>query len=357
MNKESVKKILEAAVSAPSGDNVQPWDFRVSENFTRIELYNVPEKDNSYYNFNQMASYIAHGAVIENIMIASRHLGCHAELSKLFPDATEQNLVVRINLSPIEPQAEALYPAIFDRYTNRFQYQREEITKETFEALSDAVKNIDSVNISLVNQKDKINALAKVLMVNDRLVFERKDIHGFLFDKIRWNKKQIDETNDGMPVETMGLNPIEKLSFPLMRFWKFVKMGNYFGLSRIIGLKCWWNCRNSSILGMISVQGNDKVAFVNGGRAIQRLWLQATLQGLALQPIIGLTLLINRLKQNELQDFSTEHTKMVRNAAQSLPAKFGINESETLIMGFRAGKGGAIQTKTKRRKIKLNEVD
>lgn len=62
MNSQIIKQILEAAVRAPSGDNVQPWEFEVSKNFTQINLYNLPEMDDSYYNYNQMASYIAHGA-------------------------------------------------------------------------------------------------------------------------------------------------------------------------------------------------------------------------------------------------------------------------------------------------------
>lgn len=353
MNNQLINKILEAAVRAPSGDNVQPWEFKVSENFTKIDLYNLPDKDNSYYNYNQMASYIAHGAVIENIIIASGHLGCQTKVL-LFPDQNDQNYIAQIELSPAEPQADPLYSALFERYTNRFQFKRENVSEETIKQLIKSVENIDNANINLVNQKNKINNLAKELMVNDQLVFERKDIHGFLFDKIRWNKKQLDETDDGMPVEAMGLNPVERLSFPLLRFWGFVKTANYAGLSRIIGLKCWWNCRNASILGMISVQSNDKLAFVQGGRAVQRLWIEATLQGLALQPIIGLTLLINRLKQNELDDFSDKHTQLIQRTAKTLPDLFACDKAETLIMGFRMGKGNPISVKTRRKKVEVN---
>lgn len=355
MNSQIIKQILEAAVRAPSGDNVQPWEFEVSKNFTQINLYNLPEMDDSYYNYNQMASYIAHGAVIENIAIASRHLGYQAQVA-LFPDVDKQNLVATIEITQAEAQDDPLYQVIFARDTNRFQYKQAEVTEEMLNSLSASVNNIETVKISLVKQKDKIQQLSKELMVNDRLVFERKDIHHFLFEKIRWNKEQAEATRDGMPVETLGLSPMETLTFPLMRFWGVVKTSNYFGLSRIIGLKCWWNCRNASILGMISVQGNHKSDFVHGGRAMQRVWLEATRQGLAVQPIIGLTLLINRLKQQELQDFSAQHMQMVRKAAQSLPGMFGINESETLVMGFRAGSGTPIKVKTQRREVKFNEV-
>ncbi|NOR81366.1 MAG: hypothetical protein GQ529_11140 [Methyloprofundus sp.] len=350
MNSKIINTILEAAVRAPSGDNVQPWKFQVSENFTSIDLYNLPEKDNSYYNYQQMASYIAHGAVIENIVIASSHLGYQAQVS-LFPKENEPDLVATITLVQAEAQVEPLYQAIFERCTNRFQFKRAEITEEMRVKLSATVKNSDTADVSLIYQQDKINELSKELMVNDRLVFERKDIHHFLFSKIRWNKKQIEDTRDGMPVDTLGLNPMEKLTFPLMRFWSFVKFANYLGLSRIIGLKCWWNCRTASILGMVSIKGNDKFAFVQGGRAVQRVWLEATAQGLALQPIIGLTLLINRLKKQKLKEFSSEHTTMITRAAQSLPKQFGINESHTLIMGFRLGKGVPIKTRTKRRAV------
>ena len=207
MNKKTINKILKAAVQAPSGDNVQPWKFHVSDCFTIIRLYNLPEKDNSYYNFNQMASYIAHGAVIENIAISSQYLGCQAGIN-LFPNENEPNLVAEIKLTQASTQDTPMYQAIFKRHTNRFQYKRVDVTEEMLDKLTSSVKNIDNASISLVYQQEKINEVSKELMVNDRLVFERKDIHRFLFSKIRWNKKQIEETSDGMPVETLGFNSI-----------------------------------------------------------------------------------------------------------------------------------------------------
>jgi len=349
MNKIIINKILEAAVQAPSGDNVQPWELKVSERFTMIKLYNLPDKDDSYYNFNQMASYISHGAVIENIVIASRHFGFYAQVN-LFPNEKECDLVAMIKLVPEEAKETPLYQAIFERCTNRFQFKKAKVTTEMMDTVLASVKGIDNVSVKLISQKDKVKQISKELMVNDRLVFERKDIHGFLFDKIRWNKKQIEETMDGMPVSVLGLTPIEKLSFPLMKFWSFVKMANYFGLSRIVALKCWWNCRTSTMLGMVSVKGSDKVAFVQGGRAVQRVWLETTLLGLSLQPIIGLTLLIYRLKNNELNAFSRKHQKIVRHSMNILPTLFNTDQNDTLVMGFRIGAGPTI-VKTKRKKI------
>lgn len=349
MDQNIINKILDAAIKAPSGDNVQPWAFQVSEDFLSVSLYNLPEKDHSYYNYQQTASYIALGAVIENISIAASHLGLQAAVA-LFPSSSESDLVAQINFSPTDAQEEPLYAAIFQRETNRFPFKRVEISDAALTELRQSTDCIEGAAVHLVHEQDKVNTLAKELMVNDQLVFERKDIHRFLFDKIRWNQQQVDATKDGLPVETMGLNFADRLSFPLMRFWGFVKAGNYMGLSNIIAYKSNWNCRKASVLGMVTIKGDDKVAFVQGGRAVQRLWLQVTAQGFALQPIIGLTLLIHRFKQKAISDLSAKHQGMITRVAEQLPLLFGTDRKDTLVMGFRVGEKISDNTvKTQRR--------
>lgn len=348
MDKDVINKILEAAVRAPSGDNVQPWRFGISNDYTQINLFNLPDKDNSYYNYQQTASYIAHGAVLENIAIASRHFGCNADIT-LFPDEEQPNQVARINLTTASPHSEPLYDFIDRRYTNRFLYQPRDVSPEDINSLTNADAQIPGCRIHIVSEKKQIRKLAKILMVNDRLVFENQAIHQFLFDKIRWNKAQIEATKDGMPVDCLGLSAMEKAIFPMLRYWWFVKLSNFLGLSQVIALKCWLNCCRASLLGMISISGHEKRDFVEGGRAMQRVWLEASRQGLAFQPIIGLSLLIHRLDQQALHDLSGKHQQVVADAKQSLSDFFELPPSETLMMGFRMGQSKSLPVKTERR--------
>lgn len=355
MDKDVISKILEAAVRAPSGDNVQPWRFEISNDYTQIGLFNLPDKDNSYYNYQQTASYIAHGAVIENMAIAALHLGYKAQI-ELFPDSTNLNHIARVDLVSATAERDPLYESIVNRCTNRFPYQRIDLSEEDLTKLFDVVKQVDNVKAYFIHRPQAIKKIANAIMINDRLVFERQDIHRFLFDKVRWSKDQIESTKDGMPVDTLGLNPLEKLFFPLMRFWWFVMWANYFGLSQVIGLKCWNNCRNAAVLGQITVKKADKQGFVQAGRAMQRIWLEATRQELAFQPIIGLPLLIYRLKQNALQAFSGKHRQMVEQAEKSMSVLFEINQTETMIVGFRIGKGRPVLAKTQRKSVSLNKA-
>ncbi len=356
MSPEKVEKILAAAVRAPSGDNVQPWDVRVSKNFTQLDLYNLPEKDDSVYNYQQVASYIAHGAFLENLLIAARHLGCQADY-QLFPDSQNEEHIAQIKLTDSPPEEQSYYPVIFKRRTNRFVHQKTKISTATLNTLKNSIKSIKGVKVYLVTDQEKIKKIADIFKLNDRIVFENKLLHDFLFDKIRWNKKQMEEIQDGMPVNALGLNPVEKMFFPLLRFWGYVKVANVFGLSKLIELKGWWRCRQASLSGVLVIKGIDNAAFVEGGRAVQRLWLETTRQGLAFQPIIGLPLLIRQFKEGCLQGISETHKSFIQQANEKSAKLFGLDEDEIMIMGFRAGavKQTGFENRTLRKQI-FNKV-
>ncbi len=337
--KQKVKKILEAAARAPSGDNAQPWEIKVSKNFTQVDLYNLPEKDNSLYNYGQAASYIAHGAFLENLLIVARHLGCDADY-QLFPDSQNDNHVASIMLKEGAPEEAPYYEAVFKRNTNRFPYKKTDVSSTMLQALQDSIKNIEGSSACFVNDDEQISKVADIFKINDRIVFENKAIHDFFFDKIRWNKKQIEETRDGMPVDVLGLSFIEKFIFPLLRSWRCVKLANWFGLSKIVELKSWWNCRQASILGVLVINGNDRKALVEGGRAAQRIWLETTRQGLAFQPVFGLPLLIYRLQHKAGAHFLERHEQWIRYSSARLRRLFGVKKTEMVLMGFRIGNAG-----------------
>src|SRR5210317_705156 len=114
-----IKKILEYAVMAPSGDNCQPW--KVCVDGLKVDLFNVPDRDRSLYNLKQRASLIAHGAFLENLQLAARSIGLknHAEL---LPDPGNSKHVATVKFSTANAEESELYKAIPLRCTNREKY-------------------------------------------------------------------------------------------------------------------------------------------------------------------------------------------------------------------------------------------
>src|SRR6185436_19350212 len=117
---EDFKKILNFAIYAPSGENCQPWEFSIKEN--KILIFNLPERDQSLYSWGQRSSFLAHGALIENIIIASKELG-YQSIVNLFPDQQNKNFVASIELQKTNIDKDPLFSFIDKRCTNRKHYQ------------------------------------------------------------------------------------------------------------------------------------------------------------------------------------------------------------------------------------------
>src|SRR5205823_14499387 len=63
----SRRKLVEAAIRAPSGDNCQPWHLRFQGN--RVEIDLVPHRAESFFDFRHRGSFLSVGALVENIRV------------------------------------------------------------------------------------------------------------------------------------------------------------------------------------------------------------------------------------------------------------------------------------------------
>lgn len=281
---------------APSGDNVQPWYVKVAVDNSYIDLMNTPNKDTSVYNKDQLASFMAHGAFIENVSIAAQHFGFEAKV-ELWPFDSIKH-VARIWFLPVYEWSEQTVDTWFNcinlRYTNRFKFKRVDLANEDLDSLMLTIAGIEGVTLHATQNRQAIMQLASVLKLNDRLVFEEQAIHKHFFSLLRWSDKEVRIRRDGMSVETLGLSKLDRMFFPALRKWWFVRIANLFGLSHMVAKNFEKMLTSSSMIGFITVPTFDKYDAIKAGRALQRVWLEATRQGLAFQPIVGLPLLMNQ---------------------------------------------------------------
>ena len=103
----------------------------------RMDIFNLPERDRSLFNFRQRASMIAHGALVENICIAAAATGYRAEV-RPFPSEGDPNHVAVISLEKAPVKEDPLYPYIARRQTNRKSYRAAPLTKEQKEIVQRA---------------------------------------------------------------------------------------------------------------------------------------------------------------------------------------------------------------------------
>ncbi len=173
---EVITHILNLAVQAPSGENCQPWRFEVRNN--QIKIYNQPERDKSLYNVDQKGSYIAHGALIENIAIAAPRFGYEATVT-LLPHVEEPTLVAIVTLSPTSPHEDPLCAAIANRVTNRKLYAPAPLTSQQRTALLGASHVVGAGEVKLLEGENERRNLANALSFNEQLLFGNNHLHQF----------------------------------------------------------------------------------------------------------------------------------------------------------------------------------
>jgi nitroreductase len=333
MNLVSVKDIVEAGLKAPSGDNCQPWRLVVDGN--SIDIFNVPERDTSLFNHAQRASLIAHGALLENMAVASRALGYEIAVAT-FPDKANRDHVASVFLKKSKPKDEPLYPYIEKRTTNRKRYDSKPLSEEEKEVLLKASEPYAGCTLRLVEGKRK-KTVCKAIGENDRIVFENRRLHRFLFDHIRWTEEEALRTRDGLHIKTLELPVMDTLGFRLLKKWKVTQCMNALGSSRMVARRARKLCRSAGALGLVAVRENAADGFLSAGRVFQRAWLEASRMGLSVQPMTGITFLIQKVLLGQTGGLSETHIESIRLAHKSVRSAFDVGLQIPTVL-FRVGR-------------------
>ena len=341
---ERIRSIIAAGIKAPSGDNCQPWLFKIDGN--RIDLFNCPERDTSLYNYKQRASLVAHGACMENMLITAPKHGCRADIS-CFPSPDNDQHVASINISDAETSEDPLYAAISERTINRKLYKGGELAPKAADSIRQAAANseIPGCSIRILTGEDKI-AAADIVALSDRLVFENLNLHGFLFDHIRWNPEEAERTMDGLDIRTLELAPPDRLLFPLLKNFGLVRFIGMFGATKMIAANARKLMMSASAAGIITIADNSAINWLNAGRMLERIWLETTRQGLAFHLMTGITLMAQRVSDGELGELDSNNISLVKQADTLLKRVSGTESPVALL--FRIGTAEAPSTRSLR---------
>ncbi len=332
---EAIQKVLEIAVNAPSGENCQPWKFSVKDN--KVFVFNIPERDESLYNVDQKGSLVAHGALLENILIAASAAGYKADY-KLFPDDSIKNLITIVSFEKSFVSEEPLYPFITLRSTNRKPYEEKLLTEQQVKELINVTREIRDGEIKFVIDRQKIGELAEAASVNEKVMFSNRYLHNFFFTHINWTENEEQEKRMGFYIKTLEMPPSAEKAMKLFRYWSIMKFLSTLGLPKKIAQENAKGYRASAAMGAILISGDKPIDYVVAGRLMQRLWLTATKMGLSIQPLTGVLFLWKKASGGS-GEFSSIHVKALKDAYNKIMEVFDVS-NKTVAMMFRIGYGG-----------------
>ncbi|MFH1246600.1 MAG: hypothetical protein V1489_02380 [Candidatus Liptonbacteria bacterium] len=334
--KSVITDILTKAVQAPSGDNSQPWRFEARDNV--IDIFNLPEKDNPILNFEQRGSYVAHGALIENISLLSAACGLSAAIA-YFPDYSRATLIARIRLSAgLNSKSDSLAGQIEKRHTNRKAYHDAPLTNAERSTLQNAIGSEASgkVFLSFAGEPARKTAIAAAASNIEQVILEHRELHGLLFKDVCWTAAEERSKHSGLYLASMEFALPQKIVFKLASYWPVIKVFNYFGLSRFIASEDAKLYSSGGGFGALLVADPKPEDFLLAGRALERVWLTAAREGLSVQPVIALMFAAMRPDGDLKKYFCDRHIKIIRNGEKAINDSLRAGD-KTVAMLFRIG--------------------
>lgn len=351
--KDHINQIISAAIKAPTAGNYQPWIWRYNNG--QIDLYFDKSRSSTFLDLNYWSSYIGFGAAIENIIIQAGKLGYLVQVNDNFnisdPDLIASLYLMEDKNNEASKVENGLSEFIENRGTNRNIEKRVEIEGEKLNHLSNVVKQFLGANLNLVTDLEQIRVLSKIIGAADRITITSKDGHEQFMEELRWTDKENELKKDGLDIDTFDLTPTERAGIRMAKSWSVVKHLNGWGGGKVFEKLSRKGVENSSAIGFLTMDKSESVDYFNGGRAMQRLWLECDRMGISVQPHVPSLFLFARLIKENGKGLSKENKEELNKLRNEFKEVFKIDDSLGEIFLFRLFLGKRSFKKSIRRPV------
>ncbi len=361
--RDQMKKIVQAAGQAPSGDNVQPWRFESTDCGQTLLAYVDGSKDESDLNVGMIPTLTAIGAALENARLAAagffgRTFDWEPVDEKLRPG--ESTLVARFSMG--EPLADdevgpyrTLVEAVFERHTHRLPYDSKPLDSAEHrlweQAQAEVNRNLPGASVKLIVDPDTLAEIRILLTISTPLILDVPAFQTHVFDNIRFPKKGEPLPPDGMPVDTLGVGRLDKLAVRLLKNRSIAALAMRLGAGKKMGQADHALAKTASAFGMILARSTSIQDLLRGGAAMQKMWLACTVAGLKVQPMTSPMLHTWLSRMQDMKVYSDQQRERVNEIAKRFTALHADRPTSMPVMIFRMGHAAPIEARCGRRPV------
>ena len=256
--------LLNAAVAAPSVHNTQPWLFRVSDG--RVDLLADRTRQLREQDPEGRALLVSCGAALLNLRVATEHVGYEPHV-ELLPDPDEPDLMARVAIDGHHTRAgmtAELFNAIEQRHTNRMPYEDRPVPRPVLDALVEAARQ-EGAELHVVTDPHDRARLVDLIHEAD-LTHETNAAR--IDEAQRWTGVGEHRT-DGVPAQALG--PLPSTADTPFRDLT---------LGRSVPGRAFAVFEKDPTLAVLTTRGDDRLAWLVAGQALERVLLVATVEGL-----------------------------------------------------------------------------
>ncbi len=346
-----MREMVAAAITAPSGGNNQPWEFYVDGD----ALYVVNDRSRATaptLDVGERATYAALGAAVENVVVAASGAGRSARVQWL-PIADNPLVAARIDIddSPVNAEDAALSPYIGERLTNRRPGRQQPLLAEQTAALS-AAASARGGQLYLCSDKARLDEIGEILGISDAIRMFSSGLHAEMMSELRWNPRETETTRDGIDIATLEISGAQRSMIRMLRRFGVARVMGKLGAGKAFIASNRQALAASSAFAVVTIPGHSLTDYLQGGRAMERVWLTATSLGLAFQPLAALTYLLMRVRFFGGQGLPAETVQILQELLQRMDRVFPeIDREHGHVLYFRLANAEPASMRSLRRPV------
>ena len=342
-----VRRLVDFAALAPSGGNCQPWAFTWRD--ASLELRVHPERGKTLLDHRRFASLLALGAALEYLETAARSEGW-APTTVAFPEEESTNAVVArvtFDAGQVDADAAEWRSRFGQRVTNRRLGRRAPLPDGVLAAL-DRVAAEGGTSLYTLSEPGLLERAGEVLAEGDRFRFMHPRLHSEMFEEIRFTDQAVEATHDGIDLAALEMDPTQVAGTRMLRRRAFVDRMVEMDSGQGLGRATRQAVAASSALAILRSARTGPLAYLEGGRALARVWASATDHALAFQPMSALLYLLERLRDGG-EGFDAPQRSHLERIRRDFVAVLGAHEGTDLLLFRLAPSPGAPTARSPRK--------
>lgn len=283
-----VEGVALAGTLASSTFNTQPWQLRLESD--TIDLFLNRRSTPVFLDPYLRSALLSLGACIENMVTGAEGLGRPASVT-LLPDRADHTHIARLSLGRAAPRQIPRFLAIGTRHTNRHAYEPDQMPPPDAMAFLTRLAGDGPAHLDLFPAAGpKGRLFAESMLLAAKASF---DDPAMRIEQFRWFRQTLDDVHtfmDGQSFINAGLSDLQvrtAMALPRLSDADYAT----FTLHQIRNVQL----PNTPLFGVITIDNaNDPAHLLEAGRLLQRLHLEATARGLALQALAHLNWMADR---------------------------------------------------------------
>lgn len=339
--------IAYAASRAPSGGNVQPWQFELNDRSLRIFL---DAAKSVTIDVGYRGSYVAIGAALFNAKVAAAAQGRLGPV-ELFPDPRFDGPVAELTFAEGRDDTLASFlPGVLHRSTNRRKGSPHPIDEATFEALAENAA-LEESGLRVLADRTQLDQAAELMAEADRLRFLTPQTHREMMSEFRW--AGIDSLDTGIDVRALEFDPADLAALRVAKRDDVMAQLADWEAGSALGDNARQWIGSSSAVVAVTTRGSSPTDFVRSGGAVMRTWLAAEAAGLAVHPVSPLFIYAHD-EANFLSLVGSRYAARLQELAVRFRRVLDLAEGEHLGLVLRLSHAGPPSVRSRR--LPLEEV-